>query len=138
MTFISGEFGINKKLKFEIIDFFEFKMTHETFILSKKHIFLSTTIRLPEHLQREFDYIKKNFCGLVLPTIDLDQIKRGAWIYLTGDISQHAVPSDHKIFIVRQFSTNFDESDTRVIDMGAVPVNIHGLGVYLRNFLKIL
>ena len=109
-------------------------MAHETFILSKKHIFVSTTISLPEHLQTELDYIKKNFCGLVLPSIELDQIKHRALIYLTGDISQHTIPSNHKVFIVRQFSSNFDESDNRVIDMGAVPINIHEMGIYLRIF----
>ncbi|GAA1956531.1 hypothetical protein GCM10009838_10520 [Catenulispora subtropica] len=61
-------------------------------------------------------------------------------VYLCGDISgisDHHLDGASRVFVIRELSHGDDENVDRpwtVIDLGRVPIRVHGLGVYYRRF----
>lgn len=86
----------------------------------------------------------RDFCGSVITTDDLSSGLSdfsGKTVYLCGDVSgvsRHSLDSAERTFIVREFSHGYDESNVgqigMLVDVGRVPVNVHGVGVYYRRF----
>lgn len=92
----------------------------------------------------EGDGLARNFCGSVITTDDLSSGLpdfSGKTVYLCGDvsgISGHNLEAAARIFSVREFSQGHEEDNDdgtgTVVDLGRVPVNVHGVGVYYRRF----
>ena len=89
---------------------------------------------------KEFQYVKNNFCGKICSRVeDFSGIPNDVIIYLCGDIKVNASKlSAHRgtIYVIAQLSYNYDDADDQygVISMGQVPINMHGVGVYVRDF----
>lgn len=92
----------------------------------------------------EGDGLVRDFFGSVITTDDLSSGLpdfSGKTVYLCGDLSgmSHlSLDSPERVFIVRELSQGYDAgNDDRagtLVDLGRVPVNVHGVGVYYRRF----
>ena len=82
------------------------------------------------------EYILNNFCGRVLTNLDsLKEISPDAIVYLSGDIKQiPKISSKYIIYVIKEFSYDYDTYP--LIEAGKVPINIHNVGVYFRNFFE--
>ncbi len=92
--------------------------------------------------QQEVDYIRKNFCGKVINENDIEESSSNNLLYICGDIEAvynkvSAFKSDN-IYVIKDLSYNIDVNDNNnkytLIDIGAVPINLHNVGVYFRSF----
>ena len=119
----------------------------ENILLDKRHVLIFTDID-PSN-QTEFEYIKEYFCGIVCePDIDCEP---DADLYLCGDVSKIlskiSISSKNVVYVVRKLSFNYgSENDSsgfendssgfeqRLIGLGEVPINIHNVGLYFREF----
>jgi len=74
-----------------------------------------------------------NFCGSVCTELtDLAQ----KTVYLCGDLSKVSeldLRGAARVFVIREISHGYNES-WPLVDMGRVPVLVHGVGVYYRRF----
>jgi len=61
-------------------------------------------------------------------------------IYLCGDISRAKeidIGAAARVFVIRELSSNFNAENGEnhaVVDLGQVPIRVHGVGVYFRRF----
>ena len=61
-------------------------------------------------------------------------------VYLCGDISRvsgHELDAAARVFVIREFSHGYNEGDGKpwtLVDLGQVPIRVHGVGVYYRRF----
>lgn len=86
----------------------------------------------------------RNFFGSIITTGDLSSGVpdfSGKTVYLCGDvsgISGLSLDSAERTFVIRELSQGYDESGVgrngTLVDLGRVPVNVHGVGVYYRRF----
>lgn len=118
----------------------------ENVLLNKKHILLyDDSLCLEDTYRREFDYITKNFCGVVcsdLISFTKHRHTTDTILYLCGDIMSILTKIDLKyskfieeINVIKDFSTNYYDTDAyNLIGIGEVPINIFNVGVYFRNF----
>lgn len=130
-------------------------MVENNILLTAKHILFCDLEQIEQsaHIYstfntNELEYIKKNFCGLVLSNIDdINNLKISpdADIYICGYIQTNMdiiresenVTQTNKIYIIKEISFNYDNltnSNIKIIGLGMVPINIYGLGLYFRNF----
>ncbi|WP_233526185.1 hypothetical protein [Actinomadura spongiicola] len=64
-------------------------------------------------------------------------------VYLCGDVSGIDGRQLHeaaRVFVVREFSHGYHEEDDKpwtVVDLGRVPIRVHGVGVYYRRFFDL-
>lgn len=93
-------------------------------------------------LPRTDDTIR-NFHGLVLSLDDFLANPPGLsrkTVYLCGDLSiitGHEFDAAARVLVVRDLSYGYDEEPDRpcrLVDLGQVPVDVHGVGVYYRRF----
>ena len=102
-------------------------------------------------LYEDFDYVKNNFCGKVftdIHTFNSDILSSNTYIYLVGiDVEQFYLQVDldkfikiSKVYVVNDFTSEFinntDSKSYEIINIQAIPINIHGMGVYFRNFVN--
>ena len=84
----------------------------------------------------------RDFCG---PVIALDDAPAGPpdlshkTVYLCGDISRVRgldLTAAARIFVIRELSRGYhdDRRAWPLVDLGQVPIRVHGLGVYYRRF----
>lgn len=116
-------------------------MTEENILLNNKHILLHDN---EEFIQsKEFNYIKKNFCGRVLEitNIIIDNCPPYTIIYICGDIEKNIniIPNAGDqivISVIKELSKNYCNTQKKyqLITLGEVPINIHNTGVYFRKF----
>ena len=86
----------------------------------------------------ELDYIKNNFCGIVLS--DVDNINKylvqpNTIIYLCGNIKyiyDNINIVNENCYVIKELSYNYENHN--MIDTGKVPINVYNVGVYFRNF----
>ncbi|MFF2073512.1 hypothetical protein ACFVXG_02010 [Kitasatospora sp. NPDC058162] len=87
--------------------------------------------------------VVRDFFGSVITPADLasgspDLTLRT--VYLCGDISgldQHRLRTADRVFVVRELSHGYQDgagAPWTVVDLGRVPVRVHGVGVYYRRF----
>jgi hypothetical protein len=109
----------------------------ENKLLSNKHVFMYDLQNC-----KELEYIKSNFCGVV---IDLNGMEKyicaeKTICYIGGNIKQiyQFVKNKgfDKIYVVEELSCDYDgdSNEYDVINIGKVPINIHNVGVYFRQF----
>lgn len=109
----------------------------ENSILSTKNFLL--VLSNPDNADEELQYLINNFSGTVVKTVsDIPDSKEKTRIYAVGNL-ESINEEKRTIFVVKEFSANYKNkvSDNfQVIGLGQVPINIHGLGVFYRNFFK--
>ncbi|XWV25421.1 hypothetical protein QJ856_gp0341 [Tupanvirus deep ocean] len=131
--------------------------SQENTLLTNKHLLICLDAKSDPRL----DYLVKNFCGLVVTdvlSITLDLVKKyletNGQIYFCGSIQKF------DLMISEFFNLNFDQFyvikelseyectkyhivveknveyfvSYHIVDLGQVPINIHGVGVYFRKF----
>lgn len=125
-------------------------MASESALLLDKHIFICLDSHFTDKPNDHLNFLKANFCGVVITNVEkintiplpLDRTKL---IYLTGNISElfalDFIQQCEKLFIVKEFSHNYDSYDnndklsksTSFITHGQVSINVNNVGVYWRN-----
>jgi len=96
-----------------------------------------------ENMVDEFNYVKNNFCGI---TIDNEEdiknldIIDNTKLYLCGDINRilsNIVNNKVQLYLIENLSWNYEmdmDKFSQIINSGKVPINIHNVGVFFRNF----
>lgn len=114
------------------------KYLRENKLLNNKHILLCDT----KLQHQELDYIKTNFCGRVfdMDKFNTNKCSSDTIVYLCGNIGEIFNQIDFAMIqiinVVKDFSENYLDIDTekyRLINSGAVPINVHGMGIYFRR-----
>jgi hypothetical protein len=109
----------------------------EAILLTKKHVLICMNEELDIKLVKELEYIKQNFCGIVLTDIKSHNYTPDTIVYFCGDVKKNYDSlKDKLVLVVKEFSTNYDKesSDYRLISFDQVPLNIFNVGVFFRNF----
>ena len=120
-------------------------MDKENLLLENKHILIcddKETFVLDADYSKELEYLKHNFCGIVVS--DIESFHEyicfpSTIIYMCGNIEKNYefvhTADNNFICVIKEFSTNFskDSDKYKIITLGEAPVNIHGAGVYFRN-----
>jgi hypothetical protein len=80
----------------------------------------------------------KNFCGKVVElgkdNDDEMSFPADSMVYFCGDVAAYRAKHPvQNIKIVSELSKNFD-ADGQIVTVGEVPINLHDVGVYFRNF----
>lgn len=116
----------------------------ENILLKDTHILLC----IDKHfIDEEFEYIKKNFCGIVFSNMDNfnnHSISPNAIIYLCGNIEQiqnkiiYLQESRMTLKVIKKYSCNYENiiGNYKLIDMGEIPINIHNVGIYFRQLFN--
>ena len=115
--------------------------TNENAIQFDKHVLVCLD-SLNETIERDsrLDYLLNNFCGRVCAEKEyLHTLTADIFIYLCGDIRKiydYVDVKKYAIFVVAELSSHFDENcdDYEVIRLGQIPINVHGMGIYFREF----
>lgn len=85
----------------------------------------------------------KDFCGLVITVNSLSfsmPLLSQKTVYLCGDISKVSgleLKTAERVFIIKEFSHNYNDYANKTwlfVDLGQVPILVHGVGVYYRRF----
>lgn len=96
----------------------------------------------------EIEYIKTNFCGNVFNSLDellthSSSFDNTAIYYFCGNInsSQYFLDTNlsSNFYLIKDLSWYYDDYLTyfdQIITPGEVPINIHNVGVYFRNFFQ--
>ncbi|SEE21759.1 hypothetical protein [Streptomyces sp. TLI_105] len=88
----------------------------------------------------------RDFFGTVITPEDLDSGSPDLaqkTVYLCGDlsgISSHQLHAAARVFVVRELSHGYHEDVDKpwtLVDLGRVPLRVHGVGVYYRRFFEI-
>lgn len=118
----------------------------EAVLVSNKHILVcidEQAAGLKPDYVKELEYVKQNFCGTVL--FDMDSFNSHSCspdtiVYLCGNIKENYNNMKDKsvlsIFVIKDFSYNYESGSDKygLISVGQVPINIHNVGVYFRDF----
>lgn len=107
----------------------------ENVLLTNKNVLICSNVTNSDD---QLEYLKKNFCGKILNGFDSysDDL---SMVYFCGDVSKlkdysHMIKG---LQIVKEYSYNLDSfPDHKLITIGQVPINIHGCGVMVRQFLN--
>jgi hypothetical protein len=76
----------------------------------------------------------KDFCGIVVTDLSFSPCFLNKKVFLCGDIAKAAgfeLEAAQQVFVVRQLAHGYDASVAwPVLDVGRVPINVHGVGVF--------
>src|SRR5437016_13493927 len=108
----------------------------ENVLIKNKHILLCFGKENINNI--EFDYLKNNFCGVVLEEInDYNIFSSSKIVYLCGNLNKFDIIKNIKnkiIYVIKELSSNYEICDNyKIINIGMVPINVHNVGVYFRN-----
>ncbi|KAJ3179762.1 hypothetical protein HDU85_004763 [Gaertneriomyces sp. JEL0708] len=122
-------------------------MTESTLITDKHYLICHNT----RCHSKELDYVKSNFCGLIIdqPVTDvlgdvLANVDRDTILYFAGDLgsfrdslkqitgSHH---QDFKPFVIAEISCNYNKDDI-LVKLGGVPISVYKEGLYIREFFE--
>jgi hypothetical protein len=110
----------------------------ECVFYNKKHILLCLT----EESNKELEYIKQNFCGIVFSNMNSfneHQNPSDALVYFAGNVDKYyneILAKNKLIFVVQEFSSNYDKEKHKLINTGQIPINIHNVGVFFKNLFN--
>ena len=85
----------------------------------------------------EIKYLVDHFCGQVVNNINELEITKFNKVFICGDI----IKIENKIesfYVIKELSTNFENIETKIIDLGKVPIIISNVGVYYRNLFTLI
>jgi hypothetical protein len=126
-------------------------MVEEINLITKKHILIcsQTETYLEPKYFNELEYVKKNFCGIVIENlneIDLNNLSSDTDIYISGSVEnilnsiiEKYIQIPNQIFIIKEltmtFTNNVYTPNLKIISisLGQVPINICNSGIYFRN-----
>src|SRR5437870_4697827 len=117
----------------------------ENILLTKKHILILgkyKNLNIDSEYVKELEYIKKNFCGLVICNFEsINQISKhlrdDTILYLCGNIEEICtIIHPKQYFIVREFSYQYDPCNLNIIDTGKLPINMCNMGIYFRKLFN--
>lgn len=116
--------------------------TNENKILTNNNILLCLDYKtINEQYDKEYQYIKDNFCGVVYDNNidDLPDNLSNIIVFMCGDIKKihEHLPQNvniHVKAIIEELSYNCDFLHYNKIGIGQVPINIHNVGIYFRRF----
>ncbi len=122
----------------------------ENTLLTNKNIFLfinNESLNFEKIQHNEIEYIINNFCGTTFNNLnDFNKYNCVAnydsehILYLCGNIKmiyeQTILNSNQIIYVVPDMSYNYLTCNykCKFIDIGEIPINIYGLGIFFRNF----
>jgi hypothetical protein len=87
-----------------------------------------------------------DFCGSAITRDDLSSGLPSfsqKTVYLCGDVSRvsvHNLNAAERIFVIRELSHGYNEEAGKtwtLVDLGRVPIRVHGVGVYYRRFFDL-
>lgn len=112
-------------------------------LLTKKHCLIIIKEQLPNlstFYNKELENIKTKFCGNVFYDIEtFSDHDPDANIYLCGNIETNysKIKNVHCkcIYVIKELSHNYDEH-YNLLNIGQVPINIHNMGIYHREFFN--
>jgi len=83
--------------------------------------------------------LREAFCGSVVSPADLADVAHtlsGKTVYLGGDVSGlGGLDTAERVFVVRELSMSFGgDRKWPLVGLGRVPILVHGVGVYYRQF----
>lgn len=115
-------------------------MTEDNNLLTKKHMLIHFNSKSHEKLE----FIKANFCGIVIVVTDLDDfehsenVKENTICYMAGEIEAISEIVKTKgfelIYVIKELSYDYDVDLDQVIGIDQVPINVHNIGVYFTDF----
>lgn len=101
-------------------------MNTENQLLLNQNILLSNLSKYPD---------LEDFCGRFIQVDEnTENIEPNVFVYMYGDIdllSQYV--NENKVYVIGEYSYN-NTTDYDVISLGYVPIHIHNVGVYFREF----
>ena len=108
---------------------------------AEAHILKNNTI-LVALSKLEDENLVNDFCGSVIVVSDLSSELPNfskKTVYLCGDISMAnglALDTCERVFVIRELSHGFHDTGVSwpIVDLGLVPIQVHGVGVYYRRF----
>lgn len=109
----------------------------ENLLLTEKHVLVC----LPNHdakfndVQRsQLDYLKNHFCGIVVSDPkDLKNTSEDCIVYLTGNMEEVFKLTRIGTLVI-ELSYNYEESNAKKCSVGQVPIHVHKVGIYVRDF----
>jgi hypothetical protein len=117
-------------------------MSKENRLIKNKHILVCIDDQIPKPLDKqmldELDYIKNNFCGIVLndsKNIYKNDVEMDTLIYLCGNIEQLIQKIKNQIiYVIREFSENYDINSTKYEIIGQVSAKFQLIFIMLEFF----
>jgi hypothetical protein len=95
----------------------------------------------------EDESLIRDFCGSIITINDLSSdLPRFSQktVYLCGDLSQvncHNLNAADQVFAIRELSHGYREDEDgktwKLVDLGQIPILVHGVGVYYRRFFDL-
>lgn len=116
----------------------------ENVLLNTKHVLFHNNVET-KLFTEELEYIKTNFCGIVLSDIDsLKSNRCGAntIIYLCGDLEKINKQVELKYYntvnVIEELSSNYTNNTLayNLINLGEVPINLYNTGVFFRKLFN--
>ena len=109
-------------------------------LLQDKHCLVIHDVQIEQKFVNEFENIKSNFCGRVIQGDDflrVNEIPLYTLVYLCGNIGKicEKLTFRENVKIVKELSYNFIDKDMdNLIRIGQVPLNLHNMGLYFKEF----
>jgi hypothetical protein len=109
----------------------------ENRLLTDKHVLIcleQTELASPT----ELEYVKSNFCGIVLADVGgLNSYAEDTIVYLCGNIRrlyETPIILNKVMYVIKELSNNY--CGEKLISIGEVPINVHNVGIYFRDFFS--
>ncbi len=84
----------------------------------------------------ELNYLINHFCGQVVNNLNEVEFDKFNKIYICGDLCKLENKLD-SFYIIKELSINYEQyEESKIVDLGKVPVLISNIGVYYRNLFK--
>jgi hypothetical protein len=103
-------------------------------------------VNVKEFYKKQIDYLKENFCGIIISDIEIfnnTNYSPNTLIYLCGNIEANYdygcnYGKNMMIYVIRELSYNYSNNykGYKLVNIGKVPINIYGMGVYFRDFFE--
>jgi hypothetical protein len=102
----------------------------ENTLLTTKHVLICAD----PMAHPDLELIKTNFCGIVLGAPHDHKCSFDTLVYMGGDIEKIHT-TDGTPLVIKELSYNYTNKH-QLVSIGEVPLNIHNVGVYFRNFFS--
>lgn len=122
----------------------------ENVLLTDKHMLICIGNQFNPIFEKELEYIKQYFCGKVFtdlePFLSFYKSNPVGFVYMCGDIDliyrQLSDIKERRLFIINRLSWSSESFNSELngnigrVDIGEIPINYHGLGVYFRKLFS--
>lgn len=115
-------------------------MDTENTLIKNKHVLVCIEQQLSiMESKYSVDHIKKHFCGKVITDLkDVNIEDQSTLIYMTGNVKENLskLVINNMLYIIKELSNNYEGLNYPIIQIGEVPINVHNVGIYFRNFFN--